>query len=64
MKNEKKGDSYIRGIGEQKLTKEEKIIMDILFDFGMSIDSQGASDGNYDKATKKIMKLLNKKPKK
>jgi len=47
--------------GDLKVSKEENILIDILYEFGISIDSQGASGGNYDKAMKKILKIINKK---
>ena len=47
--------------GDLKVSNEENRLIDILYEFGMSVDSQGAAGGDYDKAMKKILKIINKK---
>jgi len=50
--------SYEYRRGEIKMTDLESKLMDVLMDFGHSIDSQGYDDGDYKKAIKKILKII------
>ena len=50
-------DSYEYRCGRLKLNDLESKLMDVLMEFGCSIDSQGYDDGDYKKAIKKILKI-------
>ncbi len=53
-----KYDSYKFRCGGQKLPKTEKELMNILIEFGESIDPQGFDGGDYDTAMQKILRIV------
>lgn len=53
-----KYDSYEDFIGKSKISPIEGKLMDILIEFGNSIDPHGSGDGDYDTAMLKLMELI------
>ena len=51
-------DSYDYRCGKLNLSDLESKLMDILMDFGCSIDYQGYDGGDYEKAVKRILKII------
>jgi len=55
----KKYDSFDVREGHQKLDTElEESLMNILMDFGGSVDSHGYDGGDYDAAMDKLLKIV------
>ena len=54
----KKFNSYSFRCGALKLSKKETKLMNILMEFGESIDKQGYDSGDYDTAIEKLFLMI------
>lgn len=55
----KKYDSFLVRQGRIKLNDLERELMEVLMEFGKTIDSQDYDDGDYDTAMRDLLDIVN-----